>query len=385
MSDTATASSISMTSTGTGQLVDSNGAATNAVESEIGTASVNALAAGDLLLNEVAIRASSATDDTASYTGAFSSDAAASGIAIAAAINASAGDSGVTATVNETVLVGRNEQSLDATATDYAVGDSGSVHINGIDVGEITLQQLDGGAAGDIDFEQARKDAMDKINSKSAQTGVTAEITGEALTLTAADGRNISVAIDNNEAANGAPLDENFGLAIGLDANVDGIGENDITTDGNVERVYETTYSTVTLESAGAMKVETSASGTNGALDSGLNVGTYGGAESGQFIEDIDISTAAGAENAIASIDNALDQISQQRSEFGAVQNRLDFTIDNLNNTVENTTAARSRIEDTDYASESANLSRAQVLQQASQTMLAQANSAPQQVLSLLQ
>ena len=84
-------------------------------------------------------------------------------------------------------------------------------------------------------------------------------------------------------------------------------------------------------------------------------------------------------------IDSALEQINDTRAELGAVNNRLDFTISNLSNVSENTSAARSRIVDTDFASETANLSRAQVLQQASQAILAQANARPQQVLSLLQ
>ena len=88
---------------------------------------------------------------------------------------------------------------------------------------------------------------------------------------------------------------------------------------------------------------------------------------------------------AIGILDDALEQVSSIRGDLGAVSNRLDSTMSNLSNISENQAAARSRIEDTDFARESANLSRAQVLQQAGTSMLAQANSAPQQVLSLLQ
>lgn len=102
-------------------------------------------------------------------------------------------------------------------------------------------------------------------------------------------------------------------------------------------------------------------------------------------IKGVDISTAAGAQKAVDTIDIALEQINDSRSELGAVNNRLDFTVSNLTNVSENTSAARSRVVDADFAAESANLSRAQVLQQASQAMLAQANARPQQVLSLLQ
>ncbi len=104
----------------------------------------------------------------------------------------------------------------------------------------------------------------------------------------------------------------------------------------------------------------------------------------GDSVANIDISTAAGAQDAIDVIDTALEQINSTRADLGAVNNRLDFTVINLSNVSENTSAARSRIQDADFAAETANLSRAQVLQQASQAMLAQANAAPQQVLSLL-
>lgn len=106
---------------------------------------------------------------------------------------------------------------------------------------------------------------------------------------------------------------------------------------------------------------------------------------SASSVANIDISTAAGAQKAIGTIDAALEQINSTRGDLGAVNNRLDFTVNNLSNVSENVAAARSRIEDADFAAESAALSRAQVLQQAGTAMLAQANAAPQQVLSLLQ
>ncbi|HSX85715.1 MAG TPA: flagellin, partial [Cellvibrio sp.] len=111
-------------------------------------------------------------------------------------------------------------------------------------------------------------------------------------------------------------------------------------------------------------------------------------AASGSFgtsIANISIGTQAGAQKAIGVIDNALETVNDIRSDLGAANNRLDFTISNLSNVAENTQAARARITDADFAAETAALSRAQVLQQASQAMLAQANARPQQVLSLLQ
>ena len=108
-------------------------------------------------------------------------------------------------------------------------------------------------------------------------------------------------------------------------------------------------------------------------------------AEGAGSVAGIDVSTQAGAQSAIDVIDKALEQINGTRADLGAVANRLDSTISNLSNVSEKTSAARSRIVDADFAAESANLSKSQVLQQASTAMLAQANSRPQQVLSLLQ
>ena len=101
-------------------------------------------------------------------------------------------------------------------------------------------------------------------------------------------------------------------------------------------------------------------------------------------VASIDISTQTGAQRAIDVVDVALEQINSQRADLGALNNRLDFTVSNLSNVSENTSAARSRIVDADFAAETAALSRSQVLQQASQAILAQANARPQQVLSLL-
>ena len=98
----------------------------------------------------------------------------------------------------------------------------------------------------------------------------------------------------------------------------------------------------------------------------------------------LDISTTAGADNAILAMDAALKSVNSARADLGAVQNRFTSVIANLNTTAENLTASRSRIRDTDFAKETAELTRTQILTQAGTAMLAQANQAPQGVLSLL-
>ena len=104
----------------------------------------------------------------------------------------------------------------------------------------------------------------------------------------------------------------------------------------------------------------------------------------GERLDLISVASSEDATAALSSIDNALEYISSQRSELGAVENRLNHTVNNLMNVVENTSASRSRIEDADYAVESANLAKLQVMQQAGTAMLAQANASAQMVLSLI-
>ncbi len=101
-------------------------------------------------------------------------------------------------------------------------------------------------------------------------------------------------------------------------------------------------------------------------------------------VASIKIDTYEGAQRAISIVDKALEQVNATRADLGAVNNRLDFTMSNLANVSEKTSASRSRIIDADFAAETAALSRAQVLQQAATAMLAQSNARPEQVLSLL-
>jgi len=98
----------------------------------------------------------------------------------------------------------------------------------------------------------------------------------------------------------------------------------------------------------------------------------------------VDISTASGASAALTSVDTALNTINTQRADLGALQSRFESVVNSLQISVENESAARSRIRDADFAVETANLSRTQILQQAGTAMLAQANAAPQNVLGLL-
>jgi len=289
-----------------------------------------ALGSTDLVINDVAIAASKASDDAASFTSANQS-----AISKAAAINLSSGDTGVQAVVNENVVEG---------VADTAAALTGNMVINGVTTGSVTLSGTDG--AGN------RTLVANAINAISGQTGVRAEDTiSKGVKLTAADGRNVTVAFSTLTSA---------------------------ATGVNAADTYIGTYN---LESAGQIKVE---SGGGTLTNSGLTAGVYGGSTSGQFIRDVDISTVDGATKAIEAVDNALQSINDSRAKLGAVQNRLNSTISSIEVNKENLTAAKSRITDTDFASTTAELSRAQVLQQAGMSMLSQANSGPQSVLALL-
>ena len=134
---------------------------------------------------------------------------------------------------------------------------------------------------------------------------------------------------------------------------------------------------------------------TSVSLSSGFSVEqmgkAHGGKDSGKLIDDadgrgktFDVSTASSAQSVLADIDSYIGYVDKKRGEFGAVQNRLESTISNQSNIAENESDARSRIRDTDYAEEAANLSQQNIIQQAATSMLTQANSRPQIALSLL-
>lgn len=135
--------------------------------------------------------------------------------------------------------------------------------------------------------------------------------------------------------------------------------------------------------------------GTENALSALSISGTVAGAGAGAYtaatavteteMTNIDVSTVQGAQESVIVIDQAIQAIDKQRADLGAVQNRFENTIGNLQNIAENVSAARGRIQDTDFAAETANLTKNQILQQAGTAILSQANQLPQAVLSLLQ
>lgn len=200
--------------------------------------------------------------------------------------------------------------------------------VGALAAGDLTINGVDIGAVAAGADATAQGDAVAAaINAKTAETGVTATNAAGVLTLEAAKGVTVTI---GGASANEAQTESRTGL----------------------------TFGTPTMtEVAGTAQTGFAA---------------------------LDISTALGADNAILAMDAALNSVNSARADLGAVQNRFTSVIANLNTTAENLTASRSRIRDTDFAKETAELTRTQILTQAGTAMLAQANQAPQGVLSLL-
>ena len=307
-----------------------------------------ALAAGDLAIQGFAISASS--DDGVSYA-----DASSSAISKANAINASSSLTGVTASVGATTYTNGTDI---ATAAATGAVSAGDLLINGVDIGALSGATDGAGRANQL---------VAAINAKASQTGVTAAIaTGQTarLTLTAADGRNITTTVKSTAVGSAATPLNNFASA----------GAN-------------TSYATLTLSSS--TKTSIAIRGSTGGVE---KIGTVASATfaltpstvTGQTVSSVDLSTQANSQKALSILDAAIDTVTNSRANLGAYQNRFEAAISNLETTSTNLQASRSRILDTDYAKETTNLAKAQIVQQAATAMLAQANQSSQSVLALL-
>ena len=270
---------------------------------------------------------------------------------VAANINAKSGSTGVTATAHTVVDAGNfgpvplpqsislSVISNNATAVTVAF--------------EVTANTVDGLANG-----------INAFNDKSSQTGVTAKMNaaGNGITLTNDTGQDISFV--NNSLTGTFELPSS-------------------PAPMTVAAAAGTAYVT------GAITVDSdktfSLGSPLGVADTGVSFFNGAAASSQlQAADTLDVSTVESATRTLSTADSALSVISSQRAKFGALQSRFETTIANLQTTSENISASRSRIMDADFAMETANLSRAQILQQAGTAMVAQANQLPQGVLALL-
>jgi len=278
------------------------------------------------------------TEVALSVAGSEAGQLADSAYAKAMAINSS-GISGVTATTNATTNT--NTNAFGVTLDDAA--DHYKLEINGVNVYEHT---------GAVTVTQS--ELVDTINVYASQTGVTAEVTGGFIKLTAADGRNIDIV--STEVASGGAANS-YAYAAGT---INGRG-------------------TLTLSSS--TNIDINDAGNRLGFGAGTSTITV---DTTQNLSAVQVTDVDKSNDAINRVDSALNVISNMRADLGAILNRFTSTMSNLSNVLENITAAHSRIMDADFASETANITKAQILQQAGISVLAQANSLPQNVLTLL-
>lgn len=314
-------------------------------ESAVAAQATGALAADDLTINSVTIRATVAADDALSTT-----NRASSAIAKAAAINDSTAFTGVRAVVEAAETTGTAGIT---TATLNAVN---YIAINGEVVTGFVIQNDDADNA-----------LVNGINAVADQTGVVASLNDEhRLVLTAADGRNIEI----ETVGDGI----NTGFSVGGVEGMQVVGGR-LTLQSNEQISIYTDNANIATKLGGS----NDSIGTNNAGDTSIY-----GINSNNAVSTVDITTRNGANLAIDIIDVGLGQVSSIRADLGAIQNRLESTVNNLSATSENLSAARSRILDADFAEETAIFSRNQIVQQAGISVLAQANQQPQVALSLL-
>ncbi len=327
--------------------------------------------------------------ESASGAGAATTGAVISGQSVFSGAMTSGGfiaSSGLTITAKlgtETISYGSGSSARDVAAAVNSKSD-----ITGVTANARTVAQMSGVSTGTVSFDLigsnnsnydsrvaisaniTDKDDMkalaDAINKETGSTGISARSLGDKIELVSDRGESIFISGFRDGANDGATL-----TTFDFEGAVSG------TTVSATSGGYARVDGRVQFEAADAFSLATDAA--SGVVASGAAVFS-----TLEAVADIDISTAAGAQSALGIINGAISNIDSQRAQLGAVQNRFDNTISNLQNISENSAAARGRIRDTDFAAETSELTKNQILQQAGTAILAQANQLPQAVLSLL-
>jgi len=306
-----------------------------------------------------------------------------SAISKANAINAIANKTGVIASAKASAV------TFNATGAASGSGDEKfKFLLNGVVIsGSVEAEGSNVGSANNI---------AAAVNAQTAKTGVYATV-GEngAYTLTASDGRNIVLSTDKvsilkaqgiDTASTDADKMGDFGTT-GIDSGtpswidmITGETKAFVSDDGGSLVVYGSIeLSTDSLQGI-------TIGGTAAQVSKlGIQADYYvASSSSGSGVGSVNLNTSSGAQSALTTLDRAINTVTDMRAAMGAYQNRLTASISNLENTSMNLTASRSRILDTDYAKETTNLAKAQIIQQAATAMLAQANQSAQSVLALL-
>ncbi len=331
---------------------------------------INNISFGGFDLSDSSASAASPVSTVQSQSLSFVVDGRTTTVAVSAGDSAQTLQDSVNSSVSGVRADAKTTARIDLVGVDNAA-DTVDLTINGVQLSQIT------GVTSVAAASAALKTAIEG-DARLANLTVTDNGDG-TVDIVDNDGSNIvfdDITFSDGGGATAAPTIVARNFANGADS---GSTITVATTQGTVvtgDIKFTGTASSAALFSsadAGVTSSVTQSAGAGTISDSGFRAST------------IDISTAQGAQDAIDVIDAAIAQIDATRANLGAVQNRLDSTISNLQNVVENVSAARSRIRDADFAAETAELSKNQVLQQAGLAILAQANAAPQSVLQLLQ
>ncbi len=356
-SGSANTISVSITGSSTSDLGNFSNIASNNIVSD-GTGSSSAVATDlsgetNTIGDQTVTIASSAGNDTVDIGAGDTAES------IAAGINAVSGSTGVTASAETTVTM--DNLLLDGTVSFTLSSDSGSASI----AATVTTGDLSALAT--------------EINNYTGTTGVYASESNGSITLTDSTGQDVGIEDFYNSAGTGGNIDVTGGSdGVGVTLVTDATSGAGVTNDSTIVS-GELTYS-----SANVFSIQSDAVASTGGsiLNEAANTDAISTLDA---LSDVDISSSSGAIDALDVLDQALAGISSIRAELGAIQNRFLATIANLSSVSENVSAARGRIQDADFAAETAELSRTQILQQAGIAMLSQANAQPQSVLSLLQ
>jgi flagellin len=277
-------------------------------------------------------------------------------------INSLASETGVTASAYY-------EKTIDTTAT-----------FNGTEGNEFDEDDLIWINGTKVELGADLATLVDNINAETAKTGIAAVANGANLVLSGDNVKSLTLSATDSTglAAQAGTTNTYLGL-----------------TDSTMLGVNVTDYGSIKLNSINNSPISIELGDDSAVAEHGffeMNVGAADhevnrptlGTGSTKSIAGLNISSQASANDAISSIDKALEAVTGMRSEMGAIQNRLEYTISNLTSISTNTSASRSRIMDTDYATETSNLAKAQIVSQAATAMLAQANQSAQSVLALL-
>lgn len=321
---------------------DSNVAQVSTKKRAASTSAPTAMTSGDLTINGYAIGATFTSDDTASSTTATSSTKAASAIAMAAAINRQSSLTGVTAAANPNVVVG----------TGFSAAAVSTIYLNG--------QTISAG----LTASSSISSVVTLLNNYTGVTGVVASNNGSGVTLTASDGRNISIATNTGA-----------GSAIGISA---------MSASATSAAGAETYISTVKMYSDATFTVSAGTEGYSDFTTLGFVAGTYGGSSDDTRVSELDISTQTGGSNAMTVLDDAIDMVSSYQALVGAQENILGYQTDYVAASSIAATTAYGNIMDYDLAAETTALAAAQIKQNGAMAMLAQANISQDMVAYLL-